>query len=133
MSDPVTRISVDELERTEGDLAVAREVATERGDEIQGLTAAHELMTRQFDVMRIEKEHGWREADRFESELERLRAAYATVCDYAEQVDQLRAQRQSVLDLCDRIETGSGFGGRSISTRSVRAALGSAGGDIDGK
>jgi hypothetical protein len=40
------------------------------------------------------------EVERLRAELEDLRAGYQTVCDYAEQVDQLRAQRQAVIDLC---------------------------------
>jgi hypothetical protein len=64
------------------------------------------------------------ENERLRAQLDDLRAGYQTVCDYAEQVDQLRAQRQAVLKLCDQYDPTLHRVDRYLSVRAVRAALG---------
>jgi hypothetical protein len=49
------------------------EITALRAEAVQ-YKLSHELMAAQFKVMQREKEHGWREADRWESEAERLGA-----------------------------------------------------------
>jgi hypothetical protein len=43
--------------------------------EVEELRAAHDLMSRQFRLMQVEKEHGWREAEKWQSRTEELEAA----------------------------------------------------------
>ena len=63
--------------------------------ELADLQVAHEFQGRQFEVMRREKEHGWREAERFETGLERASAEIATL-KAAENIESLLANYLTV-------------------------------------
>jgi ABC-type phosphate transport system auxiliary subunit len=50
-------------------------IMAERDEALQG----HALMVKQFEIMRREKEHGWREAERLEDQRDRLAAENAAL------------------------------------------------------
>jgi hypothetical protein len=77
------------------------EVERLRGENAE-LAESHGFMATQFEIMRREKEHGWREAERWEGEVERLRAELVDAREG--EADCLRAELKLRAELARRDE-----------------------------
>jgi hypothetical protein len=110
-------------------------------EHIEQLQGAHELMAAQFRIMQQEKERGWREAERFDDQLDKLRGeldacrrwqAKRVVAISADpifgaalaEVEQLRALHQAVYDACTDAENTARLGIVQDLPARIRAILG---------